>query len=153
MATIEQLIKQEKFDDDKHKSIITILYIANLINTHYDRVLEKHGITCQQYNVLRILRGQKGNPATVGMVKERMLDMSSDVSRIVERLRKSGLLERKQNDNDRRAVDIYLTIKGHNLLHKIDESWELMEIPTTKLTKQEAVVLNQLLQKFLDAMT
>jgi DNA-binding MarR family transcriptional regulator len=152
MATIEELIKQHKFDDEKHKSVISILYIANLITSHYDSVLKEHSITCQQYNVLRILRGQKSQSASVSSIKERLLDKSSDASRIVERLRKLELVDRVVNKKDRRSVDVLLTKKGLNVLKDVDEEWFKMEKPTNFINEKEAATINKLLQKYLDAL-
>jgi len=75
--------------------------------------------------VLRILRGQYPNPATVNLIRERMLEKNSDVSRMVERLKKAELLERVTCEQDRRAVDVVITQKGLNLLQVIDADGEM----------------------------
>src|ERR1700720_688188 len=109
---LEQEIKQEKFKTEDEKLTV------NLIFTHYwlldklkDR-LRPYGISMQQYNVLRILRGQGSNPASINLLKERMLDKSSDASRLVERLRLKELVDRIICPNDRRAVEIRISTKG-----------------------------------------
>lgn len=153
MATIEDLIQQQKFDDAKHKSVISILYIANLITSHYDTILKEHNITCQQYNVLRILRGQKTQSATISSIKQRLLDKSSDASRIVERLRKLDLVTRIVNENDRRSVNVVITKKGLKVLAEVDKEWFRMEEPTKYISEKEAATINELLQKYLDALT
>src|ERR1700743_2555363 len=104
MPSIEELIKQDKFRNNHHKNVISLNYAANLMNRYHDDVFAKFGITGQQYNVLRILRGQHPQPVTVGLIRERMIDKMSDASRIVERLRKGGFIERITNKKDRRAV-------------------------------------------------
>ncbi|HRG90614.1 MAG TPA: helix-turn-helix domain-containing protein, partial [Chitinophagales bacterium] len=93
MPSIEELIKQTKFRDEKHKAIISILYTANLLNNFHEDYFKQFDLTSQQYNALRILRGQHPNPATVNLIRERMMDKMSDASRIVERLRKAGFVE------------------------------------------------------------
>ncbi len=150
MPTIEQLIHQPKFNDEKHKAIISILYAANLITNHHESFLKHYGITCQQYNALRILRGQHPKPCTVGLIRERLIDRMSDASRIVERLRKASLVERVPSVNDRRAVDVAITPKGLELLDNIDQRENELSASTQKLTKAEAATLNLLMEKIFD---
>jgi DNA-binding MarR family transcriptional regulator len=82
--------------------------------------LKPYGVTPQQFNILRILRGQHPKPAKVQLLQERMLDKMSNASRLVERLRNKGLVERKICKMDRRAVDVIITESGLNLLRKLD---------------------------------
>jgi MarR family multiple gene transcriptional regulator MgrA len=150
MPTIEQLIHQPKFKDEKHKAIISILYAANLIHHHHESFLKPYGITCQQYNALRILRGQHPKPCTVGLIRERLIDRMSDASRIVERLRKADLVKRVPSSTDRRAVDVAITNKGLELLASVDERENELSASTQKLSKEEATTLNLLMEKVFD---
>jgi MarR family multiple gene transcriptional regulator MgrA len=150
MPTIEQLIHQPKFKDDKHKAIISILYAANLIHGHHENFLKQYGVTCQQYNALRIIRGQHPKPCTVGLIRERLIDRMSDASRIVERLRKASLVERVPSATDRRAVDVAITKKGLELLDNIDKREKEFTASTQKLTNEEAATLNSLIEKVFD---
>jgi len=152
MPSIEQLIKQTKFRDEKHKAIISVLYSANALNTFHEVYFSQYGLTSQQYNVLRILRGQHPKPATVSLIRERMMDKMSDASRIVERLRKSGFVERIVNKEDRRAVDVQITQKGLDVLAEIDKNDEKTDSPTKYLTEVEAKELSRLLGKIIDAL-
>ncbi len=152
MATIEELLKQAKFRNERHKSIMSILYCSNLIDTFYNELFGKFDLTLQQYNVLRILRGQYPNPSTINLIRERMLDRMSDASRIVERLRKAGLVERVQCEADRRAVDVVITKKGLGILAQIDKYETTMDKPGEKLGDKDAKQLNELLQRVLDSM-
>src|SRR5690606_22682725 len=102
-------------------------------------------ITLQQFNILRILRGQHPQPATVNLLKERMLDKMSDASRIVERLVKKKLAVREVNRKDRRAVDIYITEKGLELLKKLDEKDLGTDVLRKNLSHEETDMLNRLL--------
>ncbi len=95
------------------------------------------------------LRGQHPKPATVGLIKERMIDRNSDASRIVERLRKAGLVERVTCENDRRAVDILITEKGLALLKKLDTIVPAVQEPLRTLDKAEIDQFNDLLDKAL----
>lgn len=153
MAQLEDLIKQTKFRSEKQKALISIMLVSNLLNNYHDVFFKRFGLTLQQYNVLRILRGQFPTACTVNLIRDRMLDRMSDASRIVERLRKAGFVERVQSTRDRRAVDVIITRKGLNTLATIDTLEDEMQRPAQNLNEKEAAQLTALLQKMLDAMT
>lgn len=150
MPTIEELIKQPKFRNEKHKAVVSILYVNNLITGYYEEYLKKYNLTLQQFNVLRIVRGQHPNPSTINLIRERMLDKMSDASRIVERLRKAELVERVQCKEDRRAVDVIITQKGLDVLTAIDKQDMQLDMPLTNLSEQEAKQLSSLIGKMFD---
>lgn len=152
MPSIEQLIKQSTFRDEKHKAIISVLYTANALSGFHEKYFSQYNLTTQQYNALRILRGQHPKPATVNLIRERMMDKMSDASRIVERLRKAGFVERVVNKIDRRAVDVQITQKGLDVLAEIDAHDEKTDIPTKYLNQQEAKELSRLIGKMIDAL-
>ncbi len=153
MGAIEDLIKQAKFRSEHHRAIVSLIYAGNLISDHHNSYFKKHGITGQQFNVLRILRGQHPNPATINLIRERMLDKNSDASRIVERLRKAGLVERITCEKDRRAVDVLITKTGLQLLATIDENQKEFENPLKSISVAEIKQLNSLLDKVLTKYT
>lgn len=152
MPSIEQLIKQSTFRDEKHKAIISTLYTANLLNGFHENYLIQFNLTPQQYNALRILRGQYPKPSTINLIRERMMDKMSDASRIVERLRKAGFVERVANKTDRRSVDVLITKKGLDVLAEIDGQNLIIDSPTKNLTQEEAKELSRLLGKMIDAL-
>jgi DNA-binding MarR family transcriptional regulator len=152
MPSIEDLIQQSKFRDEKHKAIISVIYTSNLLSNFHDSYFKQFNLTSQQYNVLRILRGQHPKPATVNVIRERMMDKMSDASRIVERLRKAGFVERVVCKEDRRAVDVQITQKGLDVLTEIDNHDEKIDKPAQLLSQQEAEQLSQLLGKMIDAL-
>jgi DNA-binding MarR family transcriptional regulator len=149
MKSLEERIKQSKFLNEKHKTIASILYTCSLLTAHLEEVLRKYGITLQQYNVLRILRGQQPNPCTVNLIRERMLDKMSDASRIVERLRKAELVERVPSTKDRRAVDVIITKKGLAVLAQLDKLQDKLQQPLQLLSDKDAKTLNDLLEKIM----
>lgn len=153
MSSIETLIHQTKFKDAHQRALIGLLYTNNLITHKHCTFLKNYEISVQQYNVLRILRGQHPRPTTIGLLRERMLDKSSDVSRIVERLRKAEMLERIENKEDRRAVDILITKKGLATLKAIDKTDEMTGREFTCLNEKEIEQLNALFDKLIDSMT
>ncbi len=144
---IEDEIKVKKFHNEWHKATINILFTGNWINGILEKRAGAQQITIQQFNVLRILRGQYPNPATNRMVKERMIDKMPDVSRIMDRLVAKGLVSRSQNPDDRRAVDVVITDKGIEVLAELDESMLLLDVLEKNITKEECHVLNDLLEK------
>ena len=152
MPSLEQLIKQDKFRDEKHKAIISVIYTANSLHNFHEKYFSEYNLTSQQYNALRILRGQHPKPVTVNLIRERMMDKMSDASRIVERLRKAGFAERVVNKLDRRAVDVLITQKGLDVLVEIDKHDEKTDKPTKLLTQVEAKELSRLLGKMIDAL-
>lgn len=110
-------------------------------------VFKKYDISMQQYNVLRILKGQYPKPATVNMLIERMIDKSSNASRIVEKLRAKGLVVRSECPKDRRQVDVGLTQTGIDLLSDCTKEVHVIHAETDKLNDSENKELNRLLNK------
>ncbi|MEM9339815.1 MAG: MarR family transcriptional regulator [Bacteroidota bacterium] len=105
-------------------------------------------LTIPQFNILRILRGQYPKACTVNLLIERMLDKSSNASRIVDKLEEKGLVVRKKCQNDRRAVDVLISQEGLDLLGKIDVEMSHWEAKIRKLSEHESEELNRLLDKF-----
>ncbi|WP_395809349.1 MarR family winged helix-turn-helix transcriptional regulator [Daejeonella sp.] len=144
---IEKEIFSTKFENNHHKAIINLIYTYGWITNLLKQQLNKYKITLQQYNVLRILRGQHPNPATINMLKERMLDKMSDASRIVDRLVQKELVIRFINSKDRRAADILITQKGLDLLLKLDVEMSSKNILDKNINSAEAGILSDLLDK------
>jgi DNA-binding MarR family transcriptional regulator len=143
---IEEELKQNKFETEYQKLGLNILFTGGWVNLKNVNYLKKYDISPQQYNVLRILKGQHPNPVTLNLIMDRMVDKTSNVSRLVEKLRLKGLLERKQCERNRRAVDIVITTKGINLLQEINNQ-TIFEDTFKTLSVDEAVQLNNLLNK------
>ncbi|POY36109.1 MarR family transcriptional regulator [Solitalea longa] len=144
---IEKEIVQDRFENNYQKSIVNIVFTQSWVMSNMRQILEPYDITPQQFNVLRILRGQFPRPATLNLVKERIIDKMSDVSRIVDRLVKKDLIERKTCKSDRRAVDLLITTKGLDLLNIITTE-KIQEFVNENLTEEELQTLNFLLDKF-----
>lgn len=144
---IDEEIQSTNFEDNYHKAVININYTYGWLNNVWRCHFEKHKLTGQQFNVLRILRGQYPKPATVNLIKERMLDKMSDASRIVDRLVQKGLVSRCTNNKDRRAVDIRISDAGLQTLAKMDTEFKTKEFLKSNLTDEEAGQLSDLLDK------
>ncbi|MEQ8627813.1 MarR family transcriptional regulator [Ekhidna sp.] len=144
---IAEDIKQETFKSEYAKAIINIIFSSAWLQQQHVQLFKSNGLTTPQYNILRILRGQHPNPATVNLLIERMLDKSSNASRIVDKLEQKGLVKRSQCKNDRRAVDVYISEAGLKLLKEMDVKMDEWENANNKLTETEAATLNTLLDK------
>lgn len=146
---LEKAIRQKGFQNEYQKAIINIIYTHNYLIGKMNPVFKQYGITRQQYNVLRILRGQHPYPATINLIKERMLDKMSDASRIAERLKKKKLIEKSRNLIDKRAADIIISKKGLALLKTMDpESKKFNKLIT--LSDGEVANLNKILDNLRD---
>ena len=144
---LEDEIQQKKFKSEFHKLAINISYSYNWMSYKNHLKFKNEDITPQQFNVLRILRGQFPNPCNLKLVKERMLDRMSDASRIVDKLKAKGFLERHECPNDRRNVDLLITEKGLALLKSLDYIDEEFKSTFKNLSAAEAKQLNELLDK------
>lgn len=144
---IEEEIKQSNFKSPHQKAYINTVYTANWLQLRQSACFKPFGITLPQYNVLRILRGQFPKPATVNLIIERMLDKTSNASRIVDKLEAKELVTRTQCPSDRRTVDILITDKGLKLLKKMDVMEGGEAVGITNLSEEEAIQLSHLLDK------
>jgi DNA-binding MarR family transcriptional regulator len=144
---LEQEIHQKKFKSREQKLAINLMYSSNWLNSHFHSLFSNADITLQQFNVLRILRGQYPKTCNVKLVKERMLDRMSDASRIIDKLYKKGLLSRQECPNDRRNVAILITQEGLELLKQLDEIDDKAADLFNTLTADEINLLNDLLDK------
>lgn len=127
--------------------ITNIFKTSNWLNDQHRAFFKKHGITPQQYNVLRILHSESNEQITINTLKDRILDKNGDVSRLVDRLELKNLITRKQNPNDRRSANLHITEKGVTLSSSIESQlWQIDEL-LTDLSEDEIIILNTLLLK------
>jgi DNA-binding MarR family transcriptional regulator len=144
---IELEIKQPAFKNEYHKLSVNLLYTGHWLQLQNHNHLKPFGLTVQQFNILRILKGQHPQPVTVSLLIDRMIDKMSNASRLVEKLRRKGLVERRVCENDRRAVDVLITPAGLALLKEIEKQDQQWEKVLQNLSVSEAVQLNTLLDK------
>jgi DNA-binding MarR family transcriptional regulator len=145
--TLEEEIKQEKFQSEHQKASINIMFTSSWLYNLNASFLKTFDITPEQFNVLRILRGSYPRPMMLADITCRMIDKSSNATRLVEKLRVKGLVKREICKNNRRQVDISVTDRGLNLLAKIDRASDTWQSTLKNLTKAEAQQLNFLLDK------
>lgn len=147
MSILEDIKQTKPFRSPYQKVTVNIIYTSNWLDSEQSGFLKKHDLSSQQYNVLRILRGQYPNPITVNEIIERMLDKMSNASRLVDKLLLKGLVERNQRATDRRACDVSITKKGLDILAEIDVIQKDWENQFSQLSPDEAETLSNLLDK------
>lgn len=135
---------QSRFANNKVKALLNIIYTANWINSKQNEFFKPFGISPQQYNVLRILRGA-GEPLPVQTIKDRMLERSPNATRMMDKLCAKALIKRVACPTDRRVVHIEINKEGLKLLEAIDNN--LKEDILENLTLKEAETLSNLLDK------
>lgn len=146
---IEEEIKG-KFRNEYHKAALNIYFTNNWLSQRQKKIFKQFNVTVQQYNILRILRGQKGQPVTIGSIKSRMLERESDVSRIVDKMKQRGWVKRYSCEEDRRATHIFITEEGMQLLKDMDCFEKDFDKMLSSLSEKEAEQLNTLLDKIRD---
>jgi DNA-binding MarR family transcriptional regulator len=147
---LEKEIKQKTFQSPYHKLALNILFTASWLNSTQNKLLKPHGISPQQYNILRILRGQQGNVVPLGLLQERMIDKMSNASRLVDKLVLKKLVNRKQCPNDRRQLEIGINEKGLELLKSLDAEVQSTQDMLKTITEKEAKEVNRILDKMRD---
>jgi len=143
MGDISKDIKSS-FKSNKVKALINIKYTSNWLNSKENDFFKPYGISPQQYNILRILRGAKER-VKVQVVKDRMIERAPNATRLMDKLCDKKLIERERCEHDRRVVYVKITNQGLELLKMIDENKNLSFLE--KLTEEEAITLSNLLDK------
>ncbi len=143
MGDISEDIKS-RFPNNRVKALINILYTAGWIKSHQNEFFKPFGISPQQFNILRILRGANGE-MKVQQVKDRMIERAPNATRLMDKLCAKGLMERRPCPDDRRVVHVKITEKGRDLLKSISDNMDLDILK--KLTEKEASQLSDLLDK------
>jgi len=145
--SIEKDIHQTRtFRNQHHKCLVNLIFTHNWVTEQLKRLLDIEGLTLQQYNILRILRGSD-RPISTMQIRERMLDKMSDTSRIVERLIVKKLVRKRMNKKDKRLVDVQMSAKGNRLMQKLDQSAAAIDRVLNNISEADATELNRLLDK------
>jgi DNA-binding MarR family transcriptional regulator len=143
---IEEEIKQQKFQSDHQKALINLLYTASWLQSKQQDFFRPYKITAQQFNILRILKGQHPKSISATEIKTRMLDRNSDVSRLLDRLVAKDLISKKTCPNDKRATDVNITEAGLELLRGLEKYQNEMD-RVLSINEEEAAQLSRLLDK------
>jgi DNA-binding MarR family transcriptional regulator len=144
---LEQAIKSTKFRNEVHKAGLNILYTAWWLKTVMSKELKEYGLTHEQYNVLRILKGKHPEQICVREIACRMIEKNSNVPRIIDRLEIKKLVKRTTSNADKRETVIVLTQAGINILqHSTDKINKLID-KTIVIEEKRASELNEILEE------
>jgi DNA-binding MarR family transcriptional regulator len=147
---LEKEIQTKAFASQREKLGLNLLFTAGWLQSQVMRDLKPFGISPQQFNVLRILRGQFPAPVAAHSIAARMIDKSSNVSRLIEKLRLKALVSREENPHDRRSVHVAITEKGLQVLEKIQcltLAWHPAE---ERVSEADAALVNRILDHWRD---
>jgi len=145
---IEEVVKSNVIMGLSQKAVLNIIYTQNNINERLIEILKPYDLSNEQYNVLRILRGQKGNPANMCLIQERMLAKTSNTTRLVDKLLLKELVTRKVCKENRRKIEVLITEKGLDILKELDPKVDNYEQNiVANLSSSELEQLNDLLEK------
>jgi DNA-binding MarR family transcriptional regulator len=146
---IEEIIKSNSPVSIEKRTVLNIMFTQNVIADAFNDILKSFDLSVEQFNVLRILRGQKGKPANMCVIQERMIAKTSNTTRLVDKLLLKGLVNREVCEENRRKMEITITEKGLKLLAELDPKIEAHEtLFSTNLTSEELENLNNLLEKY-----
>ena len=146
---IEDVIKSTVTMDDVKKIILNIMYTQNVISDKFSEIMRPFDLSSEQYNVLRILRGQKGCPANMCIIQERMLAKNSNTTRLIDKLLLKNFVTRDVCPDNRRKIEVLITQKGLNVLNELDPLvLEHEQLFAKNLTQSELEQLNTLLEKY-----
>lgn len=143
--TIETAIKQKKFANPYHKLLVNIIYTGNWLMNKQMEMLRPFDLSPQQYNVLRILKGAFPEPMRVQEISERMLDKTSNTSRLIDKLVNKNFIEKRLSKDDRRAADIVINDAGIDVLEKTTPLIVSLEGPMRNFLPEEIEKVNQVL--------
>ncbi|MBO0592102.1 MarR family transcriptional regulator [Cellulophaga sp. E16_2] len=146
---VEAIIKTDKEIPLRQRTLIHLNLVGNKITEITMNQLKPFDVSLQQFNVLRILRGQKGKAANLSTLNERMVTKMSNTTRLVDKLILKGYVERTTCESNRRKVEIYITASGQEVLLKMDKAMITSEdIILEKFTNEDLILLNKLFDKF-----
>ena len=145
---LEEVLKTSKFRDAHHKASLNVLYTSYWLKTTISQYIKELGLTAEQFNVMRILKGKHPQPMCVKDIAGRMIEKNSNVPRILDRLVLKKLADRQPNADDKRETLISLTEKGLTLLETSNDMIDKVDNDLLGITIEEAEQLNELLEKF-----
>ena len=146
---LEEAIQSSGFKNEKQKAVVNIMYTAYQVKSRISKVLKDYGLTPEQYNVLRILKGKYPEQMCVKDIAQRMIEHSSNVPRIIDRLESKKFVRRTQSVTDRRETVILLAQAGINILDTVNPQLDKWNNQISEMTEEEIKQLNDLLDRYL----
>ena len=151
-SIVEELKQTRPFASKAQETTVALLRTTDVVKRQLARVVESEGVTLQQYNVLRILRGSRGTPVSALEITERLIEETPGVSRLLDRLVAKGLIRRDRSSEDRRMLECFITPRGLQLLARLDDPVNRAdEAALNALTAKEVSLLNELLARIRQA--
>lgn len=148
MSSLNEILKSSAKLSPQKQTALNLLCTNNYMSSHYTAFFKSFDISGPQYNVLRILRGQKGVPANLSTIQERMIHKNSNTSRLIDKLIQKKYVKRTQCESNRRKIELLITGEGLSLLNDIDPKIDTLEKKLISvLTDKEIITLNQILEK------
>ena len=144
---LEEALKMKEFPDLHLKAFLEILYTASEIRNHQKKFFKPFGLSPEQYNILRILRGSHPKSLTINEIKIRMVDKTPHTTRMIDKLELSRLVSRERVTSDRRKIFIRIRSKGLDLMRHIDVALPDFLLFMHNLSIEEAQILSSLLEK------
>lgn len=145
MAQIDEIVKT-RFQNDKHRLMANLVFTTNWMKTYFTNALKPYDLSMQQFNILRILRGN-GDWVAMNDIKNLMIEKSPNATRLADKLMEKGYVERRRSDTDRRVVYLKVSKKGLELLLQIDEDDHFNKSFIDRITHEEAKQVNEVLNK------
>ena len=146
--SLEDQIKQTSFASQTEKAFVNINFTHSYVSSRINSRFKSYNVSVQQYNVLRILKGQHPKPVSVNDITDRMIDKMSNVSRIIDKLKAKDLVSRELCKTDRRQVDVKITEKGLNVLLILDKEIGEWEKSFHNISEEEASTASDVLDKW-----
>ena len=147
MRLEDEIQQNVAFSNEQAKAMVNLIFTYHKLKARIAETLKEKGLTMQQYNVLRIVKGGGAQGVTTSEIRERMLDKMSDASRMVDRLAALGWVEKVRDRSDRRLLFIHLTLEGEKLVNEQVRQSEIDAI-ASGFSQKNAQQLNELLDEF-----
>jgi CheY-like chemotaxis protein/DNA-binding MarR family transcriptional regulator len=138
---------------ERHRAIVNIMYVANLIKNYQHRILDQYNLSEQQLTILRFLKRVYPVASNMNLIKENSINKTSDTSRTVQRMAAEGLVIYHVSDDDKRVRDILISEKGLQAINEVDKVSDQMFLPETYLSEDDAKKINEGLAKTLRIMS
>lgn len=148
MSKLSSILKSNVKLPISRELVLNLLCTHTYVSEQYTAFFKTHSITSPQYNVLRILKGQKGKPANLSTIQERMVHKNSNAGRLIDKLLLKGFVERNQCEVNRRKIEVTITNSGlQKLLDIAPDLEKIEEYGVRNLSIEEIKTLNSLLEK------
>lgn len=148
-VSLDDLIALNRFESESERAVALTVYVAAWLDSAINEAFKKFDITRPQYNLIKILYNNHPQKLSTGVITSRMIDKTSNVTRLADRLIPRGIMIRVQNEENRRIHELSLTPKGYKLAEELDAAIRdnVWTIPAERLSSEEIQTLVDLLLK------